>query len=213
MTPSPSDLYHSWYYDSELWRKTSFLGVSCLKSVSDMWNYQEILAEIKPSLVLEMGTYYGGSTLYFAEILQLISPRSRILSVDIDLSVVDERVRRHHRVELLESDTTNPMVATRFSELRREYGGKAFCIVDSYHTKEHVLAELMLLRSVTERGDYVVVEDGNINGHPVRPDWGPGPYEALEEYLAQYPDDYTPDLEREKKFGFTFAPKGFLIRR
>ncbi|MBV9768089.1 MAG: hypothetical protein JOZ32_00840 [Bryobacterales bacterium] len=43
--------------------------------------------------------------------------------------------------------------------------------------------------------------------------WGPGPYEALEEYLRQYPNDYQPDREREEKFGFTFAPKGFLIRR
>jgi cephalosporin hydroxylase len=90
---SPGEQYHSWYYDTDVWRKTSFLGVPCAKSVSDMWNYQEILAELKPSLVLEMGTWQGGSRLYFAEILQLISPRSRVLSVDIDQSVVDQRVR------------------------------------------------------------------------------------------------------------------------
>jgi cephalosporin hydroxylase len=210
---SASEQYHSWYYDTAVWRKTTFLGVPCLKSVSDLWNYQEILAQIQPSVVLELGTYDGGSTLYFAEILQLISPRSRILSVDIDHSIVHERVRRQLQVELLQCDSRSPTVAARFSELRREYGGKAFCILDSAHTKQHVYDELMMLRSITESGDYVVVEDGNINGHPVLPDWGPGPYEALEEYLAQYPNDYTPDLERENKFGFTFSPKGFLIRR
>jgi cephalosporin hydroxylase len=209
---SAAEQYHSWYYETEVWKRTSFLGVPCQKSVSDMWNYQEILVDLKPSVVLEMGTLRGGSTLYFAEILQLIGTHSRILSVDIDQSVVDQRVRRHPRVELLQCDTTSPMVASRFAELRLVYGGRAFCIVDSDHTKQHVLGELMLLRSVTEPGDYVIVEDGNINGHPVLPDWGLGPYEALEEYLAQYPDDYTRDLERERKFGFTFAPKGFLIR-
>jgi cephalosporin hydroxylase len=160
-----------------------------------------------------MGTWQGGSTLYFAEILQLVSPRSRVLSVDIDQSLVDQRVRRHNLVELLQCDTTGPLVASRFNELRREYGGQAFFILDSDHTKQHVLAELMSLRALTKPGDYVVVEDGNINGHPLLPDWGPGPYEALEEYLAKYPNDYTPDIERENKFGFTFAPKGFLIRR
>ena len=161
------------------------MGVPCQKSVSDMWNYQEILAELDRSLVLEMGTLHGGSTLYFAEILRLICPGARILSVDINHSVVAERVRRHHLVELLQCDTTSPMVASRFAELRRVYAGQAFCIVDSDHTKQHVLGELMLLRSVTEPGDYVVVEDGNINGHPVLPGWD-GPYEALEEYLARY---------------------------
>jgi len=126
---SASDQYHIWYYDTRVWFRTTFLGVPCQKSVSDMWNYQEILAELKPSLVLEMGTLHGGSALYFPEILQLVSPRSRVLSVDIDHRAVDERVRRNERVELLESDTTSPTVASRFMELRREYGGKAFCIV------------------------------------------------------------------------------------
>ncbi len=210
---SPSEQYHCWYYDTGVWQKTTFLGVPCLKSVSDLWNYQEILAEIKPSLVLEMGTWHGGSTLYFAEILQLVSPRSRILSVDIDHSLVDDKVRRHHLVELLQCDTASAAVAARFNELRRHYGGPAFCIVDSDHTQQHVLDELMLLRFVTQPGDYVVVEDGSLNGHPMLPGWGPGPYEALEAYFARFPHDYIRDHARETKFGFTFAPKGFLIRR
>ena len=82
----------------------------------------------------------------------------------------------------------------------------------SDHSMKHVFLELVQLRSLTRPGDYVVVEDGNINGHPVVPDWGPGPYEALEEYFSRYPDDYRRDTEREEKFGFTFAPNGFLIR-
>lgn len=207
------EAYHDWYYSQEIWKTTKFLNVLAYKSVTDLWNYQEILTELKPSLILELGTYCGGSALYFAETLKLVSPHFRVLTVDIDHSVVAERVRQHDCIELLESDTTNPNVATRFKELRQTYPGKAFCIVDSDHHREHVIAELMLLRDVTEPGDYVVVEDGNINGHPVLPDWGPGPYEALQEYLERYPDDYISDVVHEKKFGFTFAPKGFLIRR
>lgn len=144
----------------------------------------------------------------------MISPRSRILSVDINQSAVPESVRRHPAVELMECDSVSPLVAKRLRELRRQYDGKMFCIADSGHSKEHVFAELMMLRTVTLPGDYVVVEDGNINGHPVYSAYhqGPGPYEALEEYLARYPDDYLPDRERENKFGFTFAPRGFLVR-
>ena len=89
----------------------------------------------------------------------------------------------------------------------------AFVILDSDHSKDHVLAELEMLRDVTRPGDYVVVEDGNINGHPVLPDFGPGPYEAIQEYEARHPEDYRHDTEREAKFGFTFAPRGYLIRK
>lgn len=204
--------YHAWYYNEEVWKQTTFLGVPCQKSVSDMWNYQEILNELKPSVVVEFGTYAGGSALYFAEILRLISPHSRVLAVDIDHSLVVDLVRSHERIELLQSDTTNAVVAERIRVLRGEYPGHAFFILDSDHTKAHVFGELSLLRSVSALGDYVVVEDGNINGHPVLSDWGEGPYEALEEYLSRYPGDYQIDAAREQKFGFTFAPKGFLIR-
>lgn len=205
--------YHSWYYGEPVWTKTTFLGVLCLKSVSDMWNYQEVLAERKPSLVIEFGTYQGGSALYFAEILKLVTPDARVLTVDVDHSGVGAAARENQRIEFLQGDTTSAMVLARIRELRQLHPGNIFVILDSDHHKDHVLKELRQLREVTVAGDYVVVEDGNINGHPVLPDFGPGPYEAIEEYFLQYPDDYESDQAREHKFGFTFAPKGFLIRR
>ena len=84
--------------------------------------------------------------------------------------------------------------------------------MDSNHAEDHVYAELVALRELTREGDVVIVEDTNINGHPVLPVYGPGPYEGLHRYLSAYPDDYSRDVEREWKFGFTFAPDGFLIR-
>ena len=52
-----------------------------------------------------------------------------------------------------------------------------------------MLKEMKLLRHVLARGDYLVVEDTNINGHPVLPGWGPGPYEAIEAYEHEFPND------------------------
>jgi len=204
--------YHQWNYNESIWTGTTFLGVPCLKSVSDMWNYQEILTELKPSVVIEFGTNAGGSALYFAELLKLITQRSRVLTVDIDHSQVAERARNNARIEFLQSDSTTPAVADRIRELRGQYPGKAFFILDSDHRKTHVLRELAQVRQVSEAGDYVVVEDGNINGHPVLPTWGEGPYEALEAYFSEHSNDFKRDLERENKFGFTFAPGGFLVR-
>src|SRR6202035_5245903 len=95
---SAADKYHDWYYTEEIWKRTTFLGVRSAKSVCDMWNYQEILTDLKPSLVLEFGTNAGGSTLYFAELLRLISPRYRVLTVDNDHSQIADRVRQHHGI-------------------------------------------------------------------------------------------------------------------
>ena len=69
-----------------------------------------------------------------------------------------------------------------------------------------------MLRPLLARGDYLLVEDSCVNGHPILPGWGPGPYEAIEAYEDQFPGDYTHDVGREEKFGWTFAPNGFLIR-
>jgi cephalosporin hydroxylase len=211
-TNSATEDYHRWYYDTLVWTETTFMGVPCQKSVSDMWNYHEILFELKPSIVVEFGTNAGGSALYFAEMLNLVSSPSRVLSVDIDHSQAFEAVRNHPRIELFQSDSKSPRVADRVRELRAQLPGKVFFIVDSDHSLDHVLGELLLLREITAAGDYVVVEDGNLNGHPVMPGWGPGPLEALAKYFQQFPNDYTRDLRREHKFGFTFAPGGFLIR-
>lgn len=205
--------YHKWYYNNYVWGSTTFMGASCKKSVSDMWNYQEILYELKPSLIVEFGTSEGGSALYFSSILKHINETSKVLTVDIDHSNLPESVKSCNHIELLTCSSSDHIVKTRISELREEYPGKAFFILDSDHSMTHVLSEMELLRSIVVSGDYVIVEDSNINGHPVRPNWGDGPYEAITEYFKRYPDDYVHDDYREAKFGFTFAPKGFLIRK
>jgi len=205
--------YHLWYYDNRIWDTTTWMGVKTLKSPSDMWNYQEILSSLTPAVVIEFGTRYGGSALFFAAVMRQIGNRFKVLSVDIDPSNISEQTRRDHDVELLTLSSVDPRVAERIASLRREYSGPAFVILDSDHTETHVLAEMKLIRPLLVRGDYMVVEDSNTNGHPVYPSHGPGPFEAMEKYFQEYPDDYENDNIREAKFGFTFATRGFLIRR
>ena len=81
-------------------------------------------------------------------------------------------------------------VAHRIAALREDYRGSVFCILDSDHSEKHVLAEMNMLRPLLCAGDYLVVEDSNINGHPVNPLWGNGPFEAIAHYFRVYPNDY-----------------------
>ena len=207
---NPAEAYHRWYYDTEVWEDVSFLGVTTNKSVSDMWNYQEILSELAPSLVVEFGTRFGGSALYFSVIGRAINPELRVLSVDIHHHEVFPRVHEDRAIRLVTASSTSPEVLEIIRQMRGQNPGRVFFILDSDHARDHVLAELELVREVVAAGDYVVVEDGNINGHPVLPDWGAGPTEAIEAYFERYPEDYVRDTAREAKFGFTFAPSGFL---
>jgi cephalosporin hydroxylase len=188
------------------------MGINCFKSVSDLWNYQEILYSLHPALVIEGGTSHGGSTLFFSFILRSINPHSKVVSIDINHDNIAELVKNENHIELLNGKFTDDKVITRIKELRSRLKGPVFVILDDDHTKQNVLEEMEILRNILVSGDYLVVEDGIVNGHPVLPGWGEGPLEAIEEYFKKYPYDYTADIVREHKFGFTFAPKGFLIR-
>lgn len=204
--------YHHWYYETEVWERTTWLGVKTYKAIGDLWNYQELIEELRPGIVVEFGTARGGSALFFACVLELLGGAGTVLSVDIDLSLVDDRARAHPRIELLEASSIEPRVAQTISVLRAERAGPLFAVLDSDHRADHVLAELELLAPLMRLGDYVVVEDGNVNGHPVLPGWGPGPMEAIERFHRRHPGRLRPDAAREGKFGLTFAPRGYLRR-
>lgn len=211
-TGSESEEYHSWYFNTFIWKKTTWFGVTCWKSVSDMWNYQEILFDLKPSLVIEFGTAHGGSALFFANIMRQIGEPFKVLSVDISHRRLQPAARRDPDVLFVESSSTVPAIAEHIQSLKSEFPGKVFAILDSDHSMNHVLAEMKLLQPLLSAGDYLIVEDSTLNGHPVLPGWGPGPYEAIEAYEHEFPNEYSHDVVRENKFGWTFAPNGYLIR-
>jgi cephalosporin hydroxylase len=89
-----------------------------------------------------------------------------------------------------------------------ENKNKIMVSLDSDHSKEHVLKELEIYSKFVTKGCYLVLEDTNINGHPVYPDFGPGPMEALNEFL-DHNKEFIADKNREK-FYLTFNPRGFL---
>lgn len=219
--------YHHWYYNTNVWRNVTFMGVYCAKNVLDLWNYQEIMWELKPGLVVEFGTYAGGTALYLAWVMRCVhlfgqGPSPRVLTVDTDHRPLHPFARTAYAlngIETVEDFSTGEYSRSRITQNLSDawkVSGRDLAvmfIMDSDHSKENVLAELQMLRDLTRPGDYVIVEDSNINGHPVKPDFGPGPWEAIEEYERHHPDDYEHDESRENKFGMTFNPRGYLRRK
>jgi cephalosporin hydroxylase len=186
-------------------RRASWLGVPTWKLPSDMWTYQEILFETRPDLVIETGTQYGGSALYFASMFDLIGA-GEVITVDIDTTAVHERVREHPRVTVLESSSTAPELVATLTE--RAAGRRVMVVLDSDHQREHVANEIRLLSGLVAPGCYLVVEDTAL-GTTYLPGWG-GSQAALNEWVPHHPE-FELDRTREK-FLATVNPGGYLRR-
>lgn len=187
-----------------IWGRT-WLGHTTLKYPTDTWVYQEILAEVRPQVVLETGTYKGGSALFFATVLESLGA-GRVITVD---ALAQAGLPEHPRITYLSGSSTDAEIVDR---VRGEIGDArpVVVILDAEHACDHVLAELHAYADLVEPGSYLIVEDTNINGHPVLPRWGAGPAEAVERFLAER-SDFEPDSSREELL-VTSAPGGFLRR-
>jgi cephalosporin hydroxylase len=200
--------FHSLFYAraSQTWGNTFWLGHQVLKCPLDLWIYQEIIAEIRPALIIETGTYLGGSTLFLASICDLLG-HGAVLSID---SCQQPGRPRHRRITYLTGSST---AEATLKQVRRRVKGEGpiMVILDSGHGEDHVLSELRAYGPLVTPGSYLIVEDTNLNGHPVLEDHGPGPGEAIAIYLAET-NEFVPD-ESKERFMLTFNPGGFLKKR
>ncbi len=84
------------------------MGVITHKFPIDMWNYQEILVLLQPSLVIEFGTCQGGSALFFSSVMQQIGRRYIVVSVDINASGISEKAKADPNIRLLTMSSASP---------------------------------------------------------------------------------------------------------
>jgi cephalosporin hydroxylase len=195
---------HDALYDSDAWTQATWLGAQALKNPLDLWVYQEIIFETRPDLIVETGTYRGGSALYLATICDLLGAGD-VVSIDIEPARAD--YPQHPRITYLAGrSSTDPDVV---AEIRaRAEGRRALVVLDSDHSQGHVEAELAAYAPLVPVGCYIVVEDSNIG--QIRKDLMPGPLQAVEAFLART-DEFEIDQAREK-FLITFNPSGYLQR-
>jgi len=211
LTPSDQDLidrFHDLYY--RRWQagadtiNLSWFGYLTLKCPLDLWIYQELLVKHPTDFVIETGTHRGGSALFLAMILDHIGI-GRIITIDIKKGV---DLPSHPRIDYLVGSSVDPAIVSEIKT--RVAGAPAMVILDSDHKAEHVLAEIEAYRSLLQVGDYLIVEDTNVNGHPTFPEYGPGPMEAVDQFLAGN-DEFAID-ERCERFLMTLNPRGYLRR-
>jgi len=199
--------FHKLFYDSGTlkgtWKNTKFLGVEAQKCPLDLFIYQEIIYEIKPDLIIETGTAFGGGAYFLASICELIN-FGKVVTVDITNT---STIGFHKRIKHIIGSSTDKNI---FKQIKDIAVGKkkVMVILDSNHTKKHALKELELYSTLVTKDCYLIVEDTNVNGHPVYIEHGEGPMKAVQEFV-KVNNHFMVDKSREKYY-LTFNPSGYL---
>jgi len=180
--------------------KNRFLGIRTLQNPLDAWIIQEILSEVRPDVMIEAGTYHGGSAILWAMILEQLNPDSRVITIDIE-DQREKRAKKHpiarERVDFLLGSSTAPEIVAEVK--RRVEGKRVLVMLDSLHTAEHVLDELRLYAPMVPVGSYVIVQDTLVASLP-----------GIATFLAENPD-FEVDESRER-FMVSNTLGGYLRR-
>ncbi len=196
-----------WHQKAIHFKKCHWMGVKAYKNPFDSWIYQEIIYEVQPDVIIEIGSAEGGSTLYFAHLLDLLG-KGIVISVDIDRSCYNVK---HDRIHVITGDSSSLETISTVAKLCK--GRTVLLIHDGNHSKEAVLKDLKAYSSFISVGSYFIVEDGIVDLFSKGGCFGSfdeGPLAAVEEFLCTT-SDFVVDKEKER-YILTYNPKGFLRR-
>jgi len=196
----------------------TWMGRRVFQLPQDLMALQQLLWEVKPRLVVETGLGLGGGALFYASVLELIGGPGEVAGIDVR---VLEEVRADlsggplaRRIRMIEGSSTSQAVVEEVTRLASA-GGPVMVVLDSDHTREHVLRELELYAPLVTPGSFLVVLDTAIAELP--PDalrgapFGPGndPAAAVSEFLRTT-SRFVPERRLDQSLAITSAPGGFL---
>jgi cephalosporin hydroxylase len=194
--------------------KNRWLGVGIIQFPSDLITYASLLYKVKPEVIIETGTNYGGLAVYFATVMEKVNPNARIITVDIDSSKWDREVtggritsKMLERIIFVKGDSVSEAVINKIREYAE--GKTGLVLLDSLHTREHVLKELKLYSSFVSPGSYVIVNDTHLETMNIM-DAGSGPLRAVKDFLNET-KEFTIDPDLPGTI-ISCAPSGFLKR-
>ncbi len=212
-----------------------WLGRPIIQYPQDIVAMEEIIWQVRPDLIIEMGIAHGGSLIFSASMLALLdvcdaieqkksidpSKSSRkVLAVDIDIRAHNREAIEAHpmasRIQMTQGSSIAPDIVDQVKKIAADYRTVLVCL-DSNHTHEHVLAELKAYGPLVTKGSYCVVFDTIVEDLPPElfPDrpWGPGdnPKTAVREFLNSHPE-FQIDKSIDHKLLISVAPDGFLLK-
>lgn len=211
-------------WDTKYVYSFTWMGRPIIQLPEDMVRIQEVIYRVKPDLIIETGIALGGSLIFYASLCRGMNS-GRVIGIDVEIRPHNRKAIESHSlfdlITLIEGNSVAPEIVGQVSKLISS-GDKILIILDSNHTKQHVLNELNAYSKFVSVNSYVIVCDGvmeSFAGAPrSEPDWSwNNPKAALEEFVK---NNNTFIIE-EPEFPFnegivnsrvTYSPNAFLKR-
>ena len=198
-----------------------YAGVRLSKLPEDLRTYEHLMWLDRPDTVIEIGTQYGGSALWFRDRLRVLQSygligEPRVITLDVDQAAARSHLRQadaayEESIHVLEDDVRDPAVATRVAQL---IGARCFVVEDSAHEYDTTLAALTSFAGFVSPGGYFVVEDGSVDIETLRiaEDWPRGVLPAVRDWLQTAQGREFVVRRDLELYGITSHPNGFLQR-
>jgi cephalosporin hydroxylase len=180
-------------WDTKYVYRFTWLGRPIIQLPEDIVRLQEVIYRVRPDVIVETGIAHGGSLVFFASLCEAMG-EGRVVGVDIEIRphnrTAIEAHRLFRRISLVEGNSTDGGTFARVQQLVGN-AERVFVVLDSNHSKHHVLDELKLYSSLVSVGSYLVVEDGimrEFTGAPrTTKNWlWDNPLSAVEQFLSEH---------------------------
>ena len=192
--------------------RTVYRNVPFFKSPFDIALYLQLLSRLAPRTVIEIGSKFGGSALWFADMLSAQGiADATVLSVDIEplARFTDPRITFLQGDALRLGEVLPPTLLQRCPR-------PLLVVEDSSHHYPEATAVLDYFHAHLQPGDYIVVEDGVVSqlSAPRYREYAHGPNRAVADFLARHVDAYAIDTTLCDQYGHnaTYNPNGWLRR-
>lgn len=203
----------------------SWMDRPIIQLPEDMLRMQEVIYRVKPDVIIETGIAHGGSLIFYASLCSAMK-KGRVIGVDIEIRPHNrEAIQAHEMFPLITLVEGNSIESNIISYVKSQInpGEVVMVILDSCHTKQHVLAELEAYHTLISSGSYIVVTDGimkYLNDVP-RGDstWSwDNPADAAGEFVQMHPEfeveqPMWPFNESNLSNNITHWPNAWLRRK
>jgi cephalosporin hydroxylase len=203
----------------------TWLGRPIIQLPDDLLRIQEAIFRIQPDVIIETGVAHGGSLVFYASLCKAME-KGRVIGVDIEIRPHNRAALQSHflapYIALIEGSSIDPRIVSEVSGAVKP-GETVMVMLDSCHTKSHVLSELNAYGPLVTPGSYIVAMDGimeQLQGAPrTQPDWTwNNPRQAALEFASRHPEFVIEEPaflfnEGVVKERVTYWPDAYLRRR
>jgi cephalosporin hydroxylase len=202
----------------------TWMGRPVIQLPDDIMSIQEIIFKLQPDVIIETGIAHGGSLIFYASLCKVLG-KGRVIGVDIEIRPHNRTAIETHPlfpyITLIEGDSVAPEIVDKV-KAEIEPGDVVLIILDSNHSKNHVLSELNAYSPLVTTGSYIIATDGimqNLHDVPgLSEDWiWNNPQEAAREFLKHNSNFVLENLtlnfdESNIHVRNTYWPHGLLKR-